>query len=55
VSELAVVSNAKAIFISHHENAIIKVVDDQRAKAPTLGDDDRAAATSMQPIADSVE
>jgi len=54
VSELAVASKASPTVISHHENAIIKVVDDQRAKAPTLADDDRAAATSMQPIADSV-
>jgi hypothetical protein len=55
VSELAVVSKAKPSVISHHENAIIKVVDDQRAKAPSLGADDRDAATSMQPIADSIE
>jgi hypothetical protein len=53
-SELAAVSKASAGAVSHHENATIKVVDDQRAKAPTLAEDDRAAATSMQPIADSI-
>lgn len=55
VSELAAVSKASRSVISHHENAIIRVVDDQRSKAPTIADDDRAAATSMQPIADSVQ
>jgi len=55
VSELAVVSKASPSVISHHENATIKVVDDQRAKAPTVAEDDRAAATSMQPIADSFD
>jgi len=53
VLELAVASKASPAVILHHENAIIRVVDDQRSKAPTLADDDRAAATSMQPIADS--
>ena len=55
VSELAVVvSKASPSVISHHVNATIRVVDDQRAKAPSVADDDRAAATSMQPIADSI-
>jgi hypothetical protein len=54
VSELALASKASPSVISHHENAIIRVVDDQRSKAPTLAEDDRGAATSMQPIADSV-
>jgi hypothetical protein len=53
VWELAVASKAKPLVISHHETATIRVVDDQRAKAPTIANDDRAAATSMQPIADS--
>jgi hypothetical protein len=50
---LAAVTKAKRSLLVHHEAAIINVVDDQRAKAPTLANDDRAAATSMQPIADS--
>lgn len=40
--------------VSAHEIANIKVIDDQRGKAPTVANDDRAAATSMQPIADSI-
>jgi hypothetical protein len=54
-SELALASKASPSVISQHESAIIRVVDDQRSKAPTLAGDDRAAATSMQPIADSVQ
>jgi hypothetical protein len=42
--------------IAGHVNATIKVVDDQRAKSSkTIAGDDRAAATSMQPIADSIQ
>jgi hypothetical protein len=52
-TQLAAVTKAKRSLLVHHEDAIINVVDDQRAKAPTLANDDRAAATSMQPIADS--
>jgi hypothetical protein len=55
VSQLAAVTRAAPRVIADHENAIIKVVDDQRTSAPTLAVDDRAAATSMQPIADSIE
>lgn len=55
VSELALASKASPSVISHHETAIIRVVDDQRSKAATIADDDRAAATSMQPIGDSVQ
>jgi hypothetical protein len=55
VSQLASVSRVAPNVIADHENAIIKVVDDQRSSAPTLAVDDRAAATSMQPIADSIE
>jgi hypothetical protein len=36
-------------------DATVKAVDDQKSKATkTLADDDRAAATAMQPIADSL-
>jgi hypothetical protein len=55
VTELAVASKAPRSAIAFHENATIAVVDAQRQKNPRLADDDRAAATSMQPIADSVE
>ena len=35
--------------------ATIKAVDDQKAKSSrTIADDDRAAATATQPIADSI-
>jgi hypothetical protein len=54
-TQLAAVTKAKRSLLVHHEEAIIKVVDDQRTRAPTIADDDRAAATSMQPIADSVQ
>ena len=53
VAELTNVTPHAAGPIANHESAMIKVVDDQRAKAKSLADDDRAAATSMQPIADS--
>ncbi|HET9780156.1 MAG TPA: hypothetical protein VFR33_00120 [Candidatus Dormibacteraeota bacterium] len=55
VSQLGALLRGPSNAITYHENAAIKVVDDQRSKAPTLAGDDRAAATSMQPIADSVE
>jgi len=36
-------------------NALIKAIDDQRSKASeTIAGDDRAAATSMEPLADSI-
>jgi hypothetical protein len=36
--------------------ATLKVIDDQRSKSGlAIADDDRAAATAMQPIADSVQ
>jgi hypothetical protein len=54
VSQLGALLRTPSNAITYHENATIKVVDDQRSKAPTLADDDRAAATSMQPIADSI-
>lgn len=54
-SELAAVTRANSSVIVNHENASIRAVDDQRSDSPTLADDDRAAATSMQPIADSVK
>jgi hypothetical protein len=54
VSVLAGVSRAKPVFVAHHLDASVKVIDDQRLTAKSVADDDRAAASSMQPIADSV-
>ncbi len=54
VSQLGAVTNAPSDVIVNHLNAAIKVIDDQRSKSKLVADDDRAAATSMQPIADSV-
>ena len=38
-----------------HSEAILKVVDDQLADAASVASDDRAAATSIEPMADSIE
>jgi len=52
VASLAHVSGEHAV---DHVNALIKVVDDQRAKSfSALADDDRSAATSTQPMGDAV-
>ena len=41
--------------IAHQIDATLKVIDDQRAKSSkSVAGDDRAAATAMQPIADSI-
>lgn len=55
VAELASVTRQASSIIANHENATIKVLDDQRSKSKSIADDDRAAATSMQPIADSIQ
>lgn len=52
VAQLAAASKASVAAVARHEIAVARVVDDQRAKSKTVADDDRAAATSMQPIAD---
>ena len=41
--------------VIRHEDGSIQVIDDQRSKASGVANDDRAAATSMQPIADSIK
>ena len=52
-SSLAHVSKA---YVLDHVNATLKVIDDQRAKnSTTIANDDRAAATSVQPIGDSIQ
>ena len=51
------VSNSRAsrTAVQYYVQATVKVIDDQKAKASkTVADDDRAAATAMQPIADSI-
>lgn len=55
VTQLASITKTPAAIITNHVDAAIKVVDDQRSRANTIAQDDRAAATSMQPIADSVQ
>lgn len=54
VTQLNAVTKAAPGVVADHEAASIRVVDDQRGKSPTVANDDRAAATSMQPIADSL-
>jgi hypothetical protein len=54
-SQLAAVSKTPSTFILHQVDALVKVVDDQRGGLPSVAEDDRAAATAMQPIADSVQ
>lgn len=54
VPQLMAVMPAAGGAVTDHENASIRVVDDQRGKSPNVANDDRAAATSMQPLADSL-
>jgi len=55
VSRLASTSSVSPGVLSNQVNATIKVIDDQRTKKfDDVADDDRAAATSMQPVADSL-
>ncbi len=52
---LARLANVSAQHAIDHANALLKVVDDQKAKTfSAVADDDRAAATSTQPIADAI-
>jgi hypothetical protein len=56
VAQLASIAGIAPGPIADHVNATIKVVDEQRAKSSkTIAGDDRAAATSTQPIADSIQ
>jgi hypothetical protein len=56
VNELASATGAMVPSVQHLVDAIVRVVDDQKLKSSkSLADDDRAAATAMQPIADSVQ
>ncbi len=56
VPAFADVSHVNRLPVLRQAQATIKVIDDQRAKSSkTIAADDRAAATAMQPIADSIE
>jgi hypothetical protein len=55
VAQLSSATHVPANLITEEAGAIVKVIDDQRAKAfKTVAGDDRAAATAMQPIADAM-
>lgn len=54
VSELTSMTKASPNLVSNQVGATIKVIDDQRVKnSADVANDDRAAATATQPIADS--
>jgi hypothetical protein len=55
ITQFAALTHVPATAIAEQVSATIKVIDDQRGQSfKTLADDDRAAATSTQPIADSL-
>lgn len=55
VTQFSALTRVRATTITEQVNATIKVIDDQRGQAfKVLADDDRAAATTMQPIGDAV-
>jgi hypothetical protein len=56
VGDFVAVTHADKAAVQAQLKATLKVIDDQRAKiANSIAGDDRAAATSMQPIADSIQ
>jgi hypothetical protein len=55
VAATASAAHAPPAAVTNELNALIKVIDDQRGKASkVIAGDDRAAATSMQPVADAI-
>lgn len=55
VSQLSSVTSVSPGIVSNQVNATIKVIDDQRARSlDDVAGDDRAAATAMAPLADSL-
>ena len=55
VTQFASITNVSPGIVSNQVNATIKVIDDQRTKKlDDVAGDDRAAATSMAPLADSL-
>jgi hypothetical protein len=56
VNDFVALSHANKTAVMEQLTATIRVIDDQRSKSSkTVANDDRAAATSMQPIADSIQ
>ncbi|TMF65734.1 MAG: hypothetical protein E6I17_12385 [Chloroflexi bacterium] len=56
VNEFASLAHVSKAYVLDHVNATLKVIDDQRAKnATAVANDDRSAATSNQPIGDSIQ
>lgn len=54
-ASVALAARVQAAPVSDELTALMKVVDDQRAKASDrIAGDDRAAATSMQPVGDAI-
>lgn len=55
VAQFATVAHVSPALVGAEMNALLKVVDDQRAKdSKDVAGDDRASATSMQPVADAI-
>ncbi len=55
VMQFSTLTRVSASTVTEQVNATIKVIDDQRGQAfKMLADDDRAAATTMQPIGDAI-
>lgn len=55
ITQFATLTRVSAPTVTEQVNATIKVIDDQRGQAfKVLADDDRAAATTMQPIGDAI-
>jgi len=56
VNEFASLAHVSKAYVLDHVNATLKVIDDKRAKnATAVANDDRSAATSIQPIGDSIQ
>ena len=55
-SRFASLAHVEQSLVTAQVGAALKVIDDQRSKSSkTVANDDRAAATSMEPIADSIQ
>lgn len=56
VTQLSSTAHVSVSLVADQARATVKVIDDQRAKSyASIANDDRAAATAMQPIADSIQ
>lgn len=55
VAQFSSLAHVQSSLVASEMNALIKVIDDQRSKSTqVIAGDDRAAATSMQPIGDAI-